>query len=153
MKRLIALTSGLLLAACTGLDPMPAEYAQTEYIIDLQGNSQQQIYQRSRQWAAETYVDANEVIKYASKEEGKIIAKGMGTVSDMVTRYYSYTLVIDIKPNKARLTFKDVQGVRLRGIYPPSFGLESQRNQAFAHFRELKAQYANYITKQGGKDW
>ncbi|MBD3609919.1 MAG: DUF4468 domain-containing protein [Gammaproteobacteria bacterium] len=150
MKHL-TLIALILLSGCASMDAMPPEYSETTYIIPSTG-SKADLYKRSHQWAAETFTGKHQAINYADETSGKIIVAGLGTVTDVVTRYYRYTLTIDTKDDKARMIFKDVEGRRIAGIHPPSFGLKSQRGQAFRHFDSLRMKLATYLN-HNKKDW
>ncbi len=70
------------------------------------GLGAEQNYNRVKNYIAINYRSANDVIQFDIKEQ--IIAKGIFTVSHtMVTHYIHHTLVIDIKDNKIRITYRD----------------------------------------------
>lgn len=73
--------------------------------------SKNEIYTRSLQWLAKTYVDSKEVIEFKDKEAGKIIGRGVNKVVfnplgiSPVYVYIRYTINIDIKENRIRIIF------------------------------------------------
>ncbi|MEK0338523.1 MAG: DUF4468 domain-containing protein [Nitrosopumilus sp.] len=77
------------------------------------GLNKVEIYTKSLQWLAKTYTDAKEVIEFQDKEVGKIIGRGMSTVVFNPTLIapinvnIQYTLTIDIKDDRFRITFSN----------------------------------------------
>ena len=84
-------------------------------IIELPGEPQNYIYEKSRQWIAETFRSSKAVIEYENKEEGVII--GNGSMPRPISEVYIiprgdivlYSMREDIKDNKARITFDKIR--------------------------------------------
>lgn len=85
-------------------------------VIDSVIFSKDQLYLKAREWAARSFVKANEVIQMDDKEAGKIICKGYfeiegaknGFGMTLGMDYVSFTLSIDIRDNKYRLLLEDL---------------------------------------------
>lgn len=126
MKKLImvgVLGFGLALGGCITMPDAKTitENAYKGYseIVDLNGQGQEGIYESSKIWIAKKFVSANNVIQYADKNSGRIIGKGNfalncpADVKGMACIAYTstkaeFTLEIEVKDNRARLTFSDI---------------------------------------------
>lgn len=90
-------------------------------VVELNGFNKKQIFDYSKQWIAQSFNSANSVIQYSNENEGKIIGKGnikfpcTGYIecSAYANNKIQFTLTIDVKDDKARLSFDDL------GIYAP----------------------------------
>ena len=92
---------------CASLGEVPEEERTFQKIYDLE-MSKNEIYDKSLYWMAETFVDSKAVIEVRDKENGKIIGKGIMKYFILgVKKLVRYTMIIDIKEDKLRLTFKD----------------------------------------------
>ena len=71
--------------------------------------SRDMIFDRALEWCAKKYGSINDVIIVKDREKGKIISKGTGKYSEyldfLVDRQFGYTLIIEIKENRYRVTF------------------------------------------------
>ncbi|OHD65721.1 MAG: hypothetical protein A2176_13890 [Spirochaetes bacterium RBG_13_51_14] len=71
--------------------------------------SKDEIFDRTLDWCAKKFVTVNDAIVVKDKEKGKIIGKGVGKYSEyfdfLVDREFSYTITIEIKDNRYRVTF------------------------------------------------
>lgn len=94
-------------------------YKSYSEVVDLQGQSQDVIFESSKIWIAKKFVSANNVIQYADKNSGRIIGKGNfslncpADVKGMTCIAYTstkaeFTLEIEVKDDRARLTFSDI---------------------------------------------
>lgn len=92
-------------------------------VVEMQGKTKDQLYDYSRQWVARSFKSSNSVTQYSNAESGTIIGKGnipfpcKGYIecSAYANSNINFTLTIDVKDNKSRVSFSDL------GIYmPPS---------------------------------
>lgn len=114
-------------------------------------------FEVSKMWLANTFNDSKSVIEYSSKENGTIIGKGFiknvsyGTLVQMDTRF---TLKIEVKDNKTRLTFQDmVQYPSVANQQP--FGMwntESLENFKL-RAKDLVESYRLYISNKPSSNW
>lgn len=77
-------------------------------VVEVEGASKDELFDRAMQFVALNYVNANEVVQYRDKDAGKIIIKGVVGVQHPETFVYekvkfSYTEVIEVKDAKARI--------------------------------------------------
>jgi hypothetical protein len=97
----------LIIISCGTLTPHNREN-KLQYFEDLSGMKKEIIYDKANQWIAKTFNSANSVIQYQNKKAGKMICKGVGTFYETLAyRKFNFTLTIDIKDNKMRLTFEN----------------------------------------------
>lgn len=107
-----------MLAGCMTIktpDMSAITNAKHQEIIEVPGNTQQKIFEKSKQWIALNFVSAKKVIEYENASEGKIIGNGSATVYfetvGAMTGKISYPIPIpfvmveDIKDGKARMVF------------------------------------------------
>lgn len=137
MKRLlIAGAIGFSLVGCATL-PTPTDKKMEDIteVIDVPAKSKEQIFEGSKIWIAQSFKSANNVIQYADKGTGSIIGKGNiqypcdGFIdcgafgNDRV----NFTIKIDSKDNKARVSISDVTRTNLtyvQGGYNANIGKE-----------------------------
>lgn len=89
-------------------------------VINFENLNQVEIFEASKMWMAKNFNSANNVIQYADVNTGTIIGKGNFSlkcpdeIKGMSCLAYTstkaeFTLKIDIKDNKARLSFSDLK--------------------------------------------
>ena len=80
-------------------------------VFEFPDLAKDEIFSKTRMWMVKIFNDSESVIEYSDKEEGKIMGKYSQsdvTVNGMNATYkVKYTLTIEIKQNKARLTIED----------------------------------------------
>lgn len=111
---LIVITTLILLSGCAtpesmGLIPLKKDQAETIKIIDIKGVSKDELHERAKQFVADSFKSAQAVIQYESKEQGRIMGKGVvgGYTEIGFSSYYisyNFSFNIDVKDGKARLT-------------------------------------------------
>ena len=121
IKIMTVLISFILIAGCAGsLSVIESErkFQKTFENIDL---NKSEIYTKSLQWLAKTFTDSKEVIEFQDEVVGKIIGRGMSSVIFNPTLIapininIQYTLTIDIKENKLRITFSNFNSHDVNG--------------------------------------
>ncbi len=162
----------LLLIGC-GQPVVPSSQLTYTEIIEhkeLASNS----FEISKMWLANTFNDSKSVIEYSNKENGTIIGKGIlknvsyGTLVQMDTRF---TLKIEVKDNKTRLTFQDMvqyPNQYVAPVYspnrytpqyvPPVEPFNMWNNEALNQFKirakmDLVDNYKTYITDKPSNNW
>ncbi len=114
MKALSIIFTLILLSGCVtpeslGLTPISKDQLETSTIVEIKDSTQAELYERARQFVADSFKSAQAVIQYESKEQGRIIGKGVvgGYQEAGIGSYYiqyNFSFTIDIKNGKARLT-------------------------------------------------
>lgn len=121
-------------------------------------------YELSKMWLANIFNDSKAVIEYDNKEKATIIGKGIfPTVSYgmMVVGKTSFTLEIEVKENKSRITFsnmiidsRDPKNPYTAKLEPYAMWNIDQLEHFKVNAKELVASYAEYINKSNKKgDW
>ncbi|WP_296244736.1 MULTISPECIES: DUF4468 domain-containing protein [unclassified Psychrobacter] len=87
---------------------------QYQKVIDIPNTSKDEVYEGARQWFAKSFRDSNSVLRYQDKESGSIIGKGNAKMSCSgmacigTPRNLQFTVKVDAKDNRARITFDDL---------------------------------------------
>lgn len=130
MIRTVILCSVLLmLLGCAGPrivsqpDSTPMPDVAIERVFEFPGLSKKQIFDRSRQWMALTFVSSKKAIEYEEAEVGKIIGNGVDTITHKIvidstmlgqqiyatTYEVRFVVVEDMKDGKAKVAIKNFQ--------------------------------------------
>lgn len=147
MKRLLILPILLILASCTALSTTPAtqEELVLSEVLNFEGQSKSEIYDKSILWIAETFNNSNAVIKVNDKERGKILGKGVASCkpNSLVNVKFQFTLKLDVKDGKARIIFDDwwtYNGTPLVKISNKELAIPVK-----SELKKLVEDYQNYI--------
>ena len=156
---------GLVVSGCITM-PDSKEITDNAYkgyseVVDLNGANQDAIFESSKVWIARKFVSANNVIQYADKNSGRIIGKGnfalkcpedvkgMNCIAYTSTKA-EFTLEIEIKNNKARLTFSDIhQAVNNYPIFE-----EKSKKVLNEQLQELTRDYKiSVLSSKNSSEW
>lgn len=115
----------LILTGCAGMETIPDTDRTFFRVVDMQGMSKDQIFNGSREWIAENFKSSKKVIEYEDKASGVIIGNGIisypcaGGMDCFAKGDWQipFTMRIDTKDSKFRITFSDISL-----IMPPSPG-------------------------------
>ena len=159
MKRAILLLGFLaVLLSCTTPPeamPLPPEEQIVRRVITVDRPGDE-LYRLSMEWMAKTFRSAQDVIQYQDKEEGIIVGKGVVMIAWAFSpRPTHFTLTIEVRDGRARITFSDIYYVITVGSARETGPIESQ-NQL-----ERFAQEAAYpmigdlarALEEGTDDW
>lgn len=114
---------------------------QYEKIIEIPNTDKDQVYEGARQWFAKSFRDSNSVLRYQNKETGSIIGKGNAKMSCSgmaclgTPRDLQFTVQVDAKDNKARITFDDLM---IHTPYNYNSGMPIQESTSQLRFDEEK---------------
>ena len=98
-----------LIISCAGQQPLPKSKLYNQKIIDVPGQTKDILFEKSLKWMAQAFNSSSDVIQYKDKTNGEIIGKGSILVSYTYTPVKTnFTLLIEIKDEKVRITFKDI---------------------------------------------
>lgn len=167
---ILILFTPLILISCATLnfnwgETVAQEERTYQKVIELPENSKNEIYDKTREWMVKIFVDSESVIELTDKENGKIMGKYSQsdvTVAGMNATYQvRYTLIIEIKNNKSRITVENpfmisyvsplVQGRQQVNspIEKEVFINSLKENQ----WPALISSYESYIKKKENDDW
>ena len=85
------------------------------YIADFPNKTEDEIYKYCKLWIANTYNSAKSVISYEDPDLKQIRGNGVGSVmpkGDIVSREFRYSISIEVKGTKARLSLSNIQEER-----------------------------------------
>lgn len=116
MRKVLLFMSLALLAGCAGMMPVATEELTFETVIEAPGQSEDQLFTATKTWIAENFRSAKAVIEYDNREEGTLIGNGvipmpctgLGCLG-MESWNVPFTMRVDTKPGKFRLTFTNVR--------------------------------------------
>src|SRR5690349_13802172 len=122
MQKLLLTIFLLFVTGCAPTVTMPNHTpvydASYQQIIELPELPKQQIFERSKQWMARTFISPRHGIEYDSLQQGKIIGNGSANLTftynsgngGPVTQNCAARFLIteDIKDGKARITFDQI---------------------------------------------
>lgn len=115
MKAILLIISILIvLSGCAtpqsmGLIQLKKDQAETSKVVEIKGVTKDELHERSKQFIADSFKSAQAVIQYESKDQGRIMGKGVigGYTEIGFSSYYmryDFSFNIDVKDGKARLT-------------------------------------------------
>lgn len=138
-------------------------------VVELPNMAQKQIYDASKIWMAKAFKSSNAVIQYEDTSTGTIIGKGnmqypcKGTWSCMANanNLLLFTVKIDTKDNKARLTFNDLllktKGGVTGGIIVQSVEIgifsEKEKEVVESGLKQVIATYKQDLQNQKNDNW
>jgi hypothetical protein len=106
----------LVLSGCGAIAAVPASDLQHQGVhsIDL---SSGEIFDKSQEWLALTFVDSKAVIESANRDTGKIIGAGATSISPMTMLNIPvrFTIIIEAKEGRYRTTYTNY--VAYHGTY------------------------------------
>ena len=105
IKKLLAATAMLVLAGCAGMAQAPASDLQYQNVreVDL---TKDQIFDKTQEWFARTFVDSKAVIEVANRNTGTIIGGASADIVDMmVLTPVRMTISVEAKPQRYRVTY------------------------------------------------
>jgi hypothetical protein len=122
------------------------------------------LFTRSLEWYANSFKSAKAVIQYSSKETGTIIGKGQfpagipmeikshsdgATRPDRTIRPIDFTMNIDVKDGKVRVTFSSLY-VTIHGVVGTTTGFVSEEfvDSINGYLSDFVDEYADYLKKQ-----
>lgn len=82
-----------------------------ERIIEVPGNTQDELYIKAHEWFVKQFTSAKSVIQFQDKEDGKIMGKYVAelTLAETMSYYFESTQIIslDIRADKVRLVISE----------------------------------------------
>lgn len=115
----------MLFSSCATLTALPEQESSLQSITEFPGYTKAVLFNKCLSWAARSYNSSNDVIQLKDLETGQIVCKGMAkdTFDIGFTRYFTYTLLIDVKEGKIRIRFENINSRAVNGIGGPDIAL------------------------------
>jgi hypothetical protein len=115
--KIITLLMALVgLGGCASVQPLSEEQKTIQTVVQVDGASQDKIYDGIKVWIAENFNSAKAVTEYDNKEQGRIIGNGITAYPcsglDCMAKgdwKVYFTMRADVKDDKFRLTFTNIQ--------------------------------------------
>ena len=111
----------LILSSCMPVFVSSLEQdKQLTYIKEMPNFTKEQLYKKALNWVAINFNSANAVIQLKDEEQGRLVCKGSGSFYYMMwDRHFDYTLIIDTKDSKIRLSFEHITSRKVGDVYGP----------------------------------
>ncbi len=121
MKKYLSIFLAALMFASVGCISRQATEVQEKSLLEVKefpGMTKNYLYNKSLSYIVRSYKSANDVIQLKDPDSGQIICKGTGAVYDplMVKKAFHYTFIIDLKDNKMRTRFENINALRTGSV-------------------------------------
>ncbi len=93
--------------SCASLETPLTEEPKVQRIIKV-NKPKDELYKLSNEWMVKTFKSSKAVIQYQDKEEGIIVGKGFTSVKYLGNADTRFTITIEIKENRMRVTLEDI---------------------------------------------
>lgn len=143
----------LSLIGCAGIDTVPATDQSFAEIHDV-SMTKKEIYDRSLEWMARTFVDSKAVIELKDPDAGKIIGKGKSSINKSLLGMNVpvdlwFTMMIDAKDNHYRTTYEGMTVGEAR--YPAQSHDEIEKVKE--QLRTIDQSLLKFLSDKSDKDW
>lgn len=153
LKSFLAVAFVAIVTGCASTTPyQPTEVAE---VVEIPGQSQEQIYNKSRQWFSQYFVSGESVVDYEDKSTGTIIGNGIALIGTsglgIITEKIEYNLRIDTKDGRLRaLTTinKHTNTDSTNGTYTTTYVPQDRVMRAEAQVKGIVADLKKYITSE-----
>jgi hypothetical protein len=155
-KRTPRITAVVLLILAAGCAMQPHVPTETTEVVDIPGQKQKDIYNKTRQWFSQYFVSGKSVVDYENAEVGTIIGNGIAdNGSDplgLITYKFRYNIRIDTKDEKFRVVTKIIEHTNTDGksTYTVNMVTEERNAKAVARVSTIVADIKKYITDSKG---
>jgi hypothetical protein len=145
----------LLFVSCsTTVKTVKTQY-RLEYIQKIDsfpGIKKDFLYDKSMSFIARKYNSIDDVVKFNDKEYGQIVLHAIGAdfFDTLTLKSFDYTMVIDVKDEKMRITFENIYGKQNGSIAGPD--LYDNWDVVSKHLTDWAYLLFQYI-KNESKDW
>jgi len=156
IKIITSIAAATLITGCAATaTPVPEADKELQFVEKI-NLKQEEIFNRSADWFAESFVDSKEVLELKDKARGKIIGKGvipqcfsMGSPASG----FGYiakcrvTIIVEIKENRVRTTYKDIMALGRDGTTGP-IPDKGYNDQAREKISKIQSRFVSYLTKK-----
>ncbi len=129
---------------------LPPEELKVQRIIEI-NKPKDELYKLSNEWMAKAFKSSKDVIQYQDKEEGVIVGKGSTMVKYLASMRTWFTMTIEIKDNRMRITFEEFFVKTSTGLVVPietKYEMEQIKIKCDELIDDLKA----YVGKEA-EEW
>lgn len=154
---------GLILALMSGCQSTAIEHKTTEITetVQIPNKSQEEIYNKTRQWFSQYFVSGESVVDYEDKATGTIIGNGIAEngsqLGGLIIHKFEYNIRIDTKDEKLRAVVKIIKHTNTdsnNGTYTAQYIEPERKDLAEAKVKILVQEIKDYIlTTPTNDDW
>jgi len=147
----VLLVTFALVGGCAMQPYVPIE---TAAVVELAGQKQRDIYNKTRQWFSQYFVSGASVVDYENQETGTIIGNGVATIGSdpfgLITYRIHYNIRIDTKDEKLRAVTKIIKHTNTdsKSTYDVSYLSEDRNAMATAHISTIVADIKKYVKER-----
>lgn len=106
---ILMVVSAILLSGCAA-PGANTPVLEVQDVHEVPGYSKEELYDQSKLWVAETFVDAKQVIEMADPDKGLLMANGSFDLVFLgIQKPTRFSLRLDVKDEKIRTTYKNFQ--------------------------------------------
>lgn len=159
MKRAVVILFILLIVAgCASMTTTPLQEKPVVIKVYDSNKEKDDIYRIANEWMVETFKSSSEVIQYQDKEEGVIIGKGLTLIGSNFagSSYAHFTIKIETKENKTRLSITDVYlEIKTGGGNTSKRQIENQETwkKVKAELIDIADSYKNKLMSSSNESW
>lgn len=111
----------MTLSSCMTIKPIKQPMSKYSSIIEVISTTKDELWLKANAWCVDSFRNSKSVIQYSDKEAGIIQGKFSSKHNGYFYQYVQTTFSIELKDNKARITFYDplriILGDIMFGIY------------------------------------
>jgi hypothetical protein len=120
MKLFLVCIVALTFLGCMTTIPTLENQTSLSEVKEFSGISKDEIHSKVVRYISKTYNSANNVIQLNDKDNGQIVVVAVGSIPlYMYDRYFDYTMLIDIKDDKIRIQFDNIQSKQIGDVTGP----------------------------------
>ena len=145
----------LLLGCCASTDggKVTTDQLNFQRVYEIKNIPSEEIFDRTVEWMAVTFVDSREVVELKDRERGKIIGNGMEEFKDVVNiRECKFMITIEIKDNRFRITFSNYFWLETACVYIP-LDKKYRVDQVNTSFLNMSDNLFNFIINYSDDTW
>ena len=154
---------GLVITLMSGCQTTMVEHKTTEITetVQLPNKSQEEIYNKTRQWFSQYFVSGESVVDYEDKSTGTIIGNGIAEngseLGGLVIHEFKYNIKIDTKDEKLRAVVKIINHTNTdsnNGTYTAKYIEQERKVAAEMKVKSIVQEIKSYILgNQKNDDW
>jgi hypothetical protein len=143
-----------MLVSLAGCAMQPFVPTETTEVVDLPGQKQRDIYNKTRQWFSQYFVSGKSVVDYENPEAGTIIGNGIADIGTdplgMIKYRIQYNIRIDVKDEKLRAITKIIKHTNTdsSSTYDVSSITDDRNAKARAHVSAIVADIKKYVSSR-----
>jgi len=135
--------------SCASLETPLTEVPKVQRIVRV-NKTKDELYKLSNEWMVKTFKSPKAVIQYQDKEEGIIVGKGFTSVKYLGNADTWFTITIEIKDKKMRITLEDIYVSS--GKFDMPFEIQQHWDKAKPELENIIDRLEDYVGKEA-EEW